>query len=170
MKKALVFIGFIVFVAAQTAYAQPLFSYDPYPAMSRINPEAAPLVLSLVKEVVNPSKKCILQGHKEIVEGVFQYFIVIDYKNQRLSIYYQDSRVFLEGCNSYLAIYTRPKGTTCRDSLQIFRDDHLNGSWDRGLVNGHEIDGEFLAGSIDYEKYQTDFEGILKLGNDYFDH
>ena len=81
--------------------------------------------------------------------------------------------MFNQDWDSSLILYVRPEGSEGPDSLKIFRDDYLNGSWDRAWMNGQELDGEYLDGgyqdrSNKYDDIQNEFIRYLKFALEYF--
>jgi len=181
MKKLItVFIGVsLIFSLCLTSQAQ-LMGYDPYPAMGRIDPKAAALVKTLAREVEYPTRACLLQSKEEVYEDIWESFVVIKSHGLRISVYYQSSSyyqnsgvLFNQDWDSSLILYVRPEGSEGPDSLKIFRDDYLNGSWDRAWMNGQELDGEYLDGgyqdrSNKYDDIQNEFIRYLKFALEYF--
>lgn len=152
-----------------------LMNFDPYPAMARIDSETAVLVRSLLREVGSPTKKCLLQSKKEIFEDVWESLIVVETQGLRFSVYYeasdyyQISGIFNQDWDSKLTIYVRPERSEGPDSLQIFRDDYINGSWDRAWVDGQELDGEYLYDSKTYDDVQMKYICYLQMIIAYFE-
>lgn len=168
-------ILFVLFVVMLSfSVRAQLFSYDPYPAMANIDPETAVLVHSVARDVENPKRNYLLKSRDEVFEDVWESLVVIDTCGLRISIYYQASDYYLKGnsfnqdWDSKLTIYIRPQGTETKDSLIIFRDDYLNGTWDRAWEKGEELDGEYLYGSQAYDDVQIKYIYYLQIILAYF--